>query len=131
MSTSFLNQSKFLLGLFAVIQSILFTIILTLCFTNNDFIDWQEPIATIGWMVFVTSAATLMGLLLSALVDTTERVMTIVPISLIPQIMLAGVLAKIQNPLVEFISYFTLSRWGNEGLSIIQETTVAKSLIFQ
>ena len=77
-------------------------------------------------MVFVTSAATLMGLLLSALVDTTERVMTIVPISLIPQIMLAGVLAKIQNPLVEFISYFTLSRWGNEGLSIIQETTVAE-----
>ena len=114
------------LGLFAVIQSILFTIILTLCFANNDFIDWQEPIATVGWMVFVTSAATLMGLLLSALVDTTERVMTIVPISLIPQIMLAGVLAKIQNPLVEFISYFTLSRWGNEGLSIIQQTTVAE-----
>lgn len=114
------------LGLFAVIQSILFTIILTLCFANNDFIDWQEPLATVGWMVFVTSAATLMGLLLSALVDTTERVMTIVPISLIPQIMLAGVLAKIQNPLVEFISYFTLSRWGNEGLSIIQQTTVAE-----
>ena len=47
--------------------------------------------------------------------------MSIVPISLIPQIMLAGVVAKITNPVVEIISYFTIARWGTEGLSIIQK----------
>jgi hypothetical protein len=62
-----------------------------------------------------------MGLLLSAIVSTTEKVMTLVPIALIPQIMLAGVVAKISSPLVEVLSYLTLSRWGNEGFCNVQE----------
>jgi ABC-type multidrug transport system permease subunit len=84
--------------------------------------EWNEFLSTLLWMVFVSSAATLMGLLLSALVDTTEKVMSIVPISLIPQIMLAGIVAKITTPAVEILSYLTLARWGTEGLSNIQET---------
>jgi hypothetical protein len=35
--------------------------------------------------------------------------------------MLAGVVAKISSPLVEVLSYFTLSRWGNEGFCNVQE----------
>jgi hypothetical protein len=72
-------------------------------------------------MVFISGAATLMGLVLSSLANSSEKVMSIVPISLIPQIMLAGVIAKINNPIVEWISYITLARWGTEGLSIIQD----------
>lgn len=52
--------------------------------------------------------------------------MTLVPLALIPQIMLAGLVAKIKNPVVEFISYGTLSRWGTEGFSILQDTVVAE-----
>jgi hypothetical protein len=72
-------------------------------------------------MLYVSIAASMMGLLLSAVVSTTEKVMTLVPIALIPQIMLAGVVAKITSPLVEFLSYFTLSRWGNEGFCNVQD----------
>jgi hypothetical protein len=54
------------------------------------------------------------------MVSTTEKVMTLVPIALIPQIMLAGIVAKINSSLVEFLSYLTLSRWGTEGFSDIQ-----------
>ena len=50
--------------------------------------------------------------------------MTILPLILLPQIMLAGLVAKVSNGIVEFISYFTLSRWGVEGFNIIQENIV-------
>jgi len=47
--------------------------------------------------------------------------MTIVPIALIPQIMLAGIVAKITTVRVELLSYLTISRWGTEGFCNIQE----------
>ena len=55
---------------------------------------------------------------------TSERAMTILPLILLPQIMLAGLISKVSNGLVEFISYFTISRWGVEGFNIIQENIV-------
>jgi hypothetical protein len=72
-------------------------------------------------MLYVSLVASMMGLLLSAIVSTTEKVMTLVPIALIPQIMLAGVVAKISSPIVELLSYLTLSRWGNEGFCNVQQ----------
>ena len=50
--------------------------------------------------------------------------MTIVPIVLIPQIMLAGLIAKINTTFVEIISYLTLTRWGTEGFNALQEEVV-------
>jgi ABC-type multidrug transport system ATPase subunit/pSer/pThr/pTyr-binding forkhead associated (FHA) protein len=113
------------LGTFAAMQSLLFTAIITINFSNSD-PKWEDPILTFLWMLMVSVAASLMGLLLSALVTTTEKVMTLVPIALIPQIMLAGVVAKITSPLVEVLSYFTLSRWGNEGFCNVQENVLVE-----
>ena len=111
------------LGTFAAIQSLLFTIIITLNFSGSDPI-WDSPVQTFSWMLLISLAASMMGLLLSAIVSTTEKVMTLVPIALIPQIMLAGVVAKISSPLVEMLSYLTLSRWGNEGFCNVQENVL-------
>jgi ABC-type multidrug transport system ATPase subunit/pSer/pThr/pTyr-binding forkhead associated (FHA) protein len=108
------------LGTFAAIQSLLFTLIITINFSNSD-PSWEAPSQTFLWMLFVSLAASLMGLLLSAVVSTTEKVMTLVPIALIPQIMLAGVVAEISSPVVEVLSYLTLSRWGNEGFCNVQK----------
>jgi hypothetical protein len=80
-------------------------------------------------MVTISVAATLMGLLLSSTSNTTEKVMSIVPISLIPQIMLAGIITRITNEFVEFLSYLTLSRWGTEGFSILQERVYTNNLL--
>ena len=38
--------------------------------------------------------------------------------------MMAGLIAKVSNGFVEFISYLTISRWGVEGLNIIQENII-------
>jgi ABC-type multidrug transport system permease subunit len=65
--------------------------------------------------------STLMGLLISSLVNTSEKVMSIIPIVLIPQIMLAGIIVKIKFVFVELLSYLTLSRWGTTGFAKIQE----------
>ena len=69
-----------------------------------------------------------MGLFLSSIVSTTEKVMTLVPIALIPQIMLAGFVAKIQNPIVEVLSYATLSRWGTEGFGVAQPKVCSETI---
>jgi ABC-type multidrug transport system ATPase subunit/pSer/pThr/pTyr-binding forkhead associated (FHA) protein len=108
------------LGTFAAIQSLLFSLIIASNFSNVD-PSWNAPAQSFLWMLFVSLAASMMGLFLSAIVSTTEKVMTLVPIALIPQIMLAGVVAKITSPIVEILSYITLSRWGNEGFCILQE----------
>jgi hypothetical protein len=47
--------------------------------------------------------------------------MTVVPIALMPQIMLAGVIAQVDSDLKVVLSYFTLGRWGPEGFAHLQD----------
>lgn len=115
------------LGSFAAIQSGLFTLIIYLNFSGTD-LTWNDPIQTFSWMLLLSISASMMGLFISSVVSTTEKVMTLVPIALIPQIMLAGVVAKIDSKIVELLSYITLSRWGTEGFSIIQKTVTKPKL---
>lgn len=116
------------LGFFATIQSFLFTLIITTRFLQNNHLEWKDPINTFAWMLAVSLTSTLMGLLLSSIFNTTEKVITIVPLALIPQIILAGVVAKINNGFVELLSYFTISRWGTEGFCNIQEKVMTSTL---
>ncbi len=81
------------------------------------------------WMMFISLVATLMGLLLSATLSTAEKVMSVVPLALIPQIMLAGVITKISNTLVEFLSYISISRWATEGFNCLQEEVAIPKMV--
>ena len=113
------------LSFFSIIQSMIFTFILYIHYSGSDVIvNLNDPLYLFFWMVFLSISATFLGLLLSTLVKTSERAMTILPLILLPQIMLAGLISKVSNGLVEFISYFTISRWGVEGFNIIQENIV-------
>jgi ABC-type multidrug transport system ATPase subunit/ABC-type multidrug transport system permease subunit len=102
---------------FAALQSLIFISIISLRYPG-----WESFGSAFLWMLFLSFSATLLGLMLSAIVNTTEKVMSIVPIVLIPQIMLSGIFVKIQNTFVELLSYLTFSRWGTEGFSILQST---------
>ena len=116
------------LAFFSIIQSAIFIGILYLRYRSNDIVDYNAPFSAFIWMSFLSIAATFLGLLLSATLATAEKVMTIVPIVLIPQIMLAGLVAKINTPYVELISYLTFTRWGTEGFNAIQEKVVISNL---
>jgi hypothetical protein len=126
----YIFSKLFVLGGFAALQSLLFIGIISIFYSNASppDIQWFNPTVSFLWMLFISISASMMGLLISALVDTSEKVMTIVPITLIPQIMLAGLVAKISNGFVEFLSYFTLSRWGTEGFSIIQKEVMVSKM---
>ena len=116
------------LTVFSIIQSFLFICILTVRYnTDADaMVVIDRPINLFSWMVFLSISSTFLGLLLSSMVKTTERAMTILPLILLPQIMLAGLIAKVSNVFVEFISYLTISRWGIEGFSIIQKDVITE-----
>lgn len=106
------------LGLFAFLQAVMFNLIIWMGYSGS--LSWNDPLSGILWMFFITVCSSLFGLLISSGSDNTEKVMSIVPIAIIPQIMLAGIVAPIQNVGVEFLSYFTFSRWGTEGFAHIQ-----------
>jgi ABC-type multidrug transport system ATPase subunit len=114
------------LSLIAFIQVLIFVTIIYQNYKNYNTGEMPEiylqSFGTSVWFMFYISiAATAMGLLLSSLFDNTERVMTVVPIALMPQIMLAGVISKIEHIGVELLSFLTLGRWGTEGLARIQD----------
>ena len=115
--------SKFcVLGTFAAVQAVTFVGVMVIGFAlRGSDPGWNQALPSTIWMAAVCLSATSMGLLLSASMDKTEKVMTVVPVVLIPQIMLAGSIARIGNWPVELLSYATLSRWANEGLTILQK----------
>jgi ABC-type multidrug transport system ATPase subunit len=108
------------LSLFALVQAALFSLIIYLAFQNKT-PSWNDLPGTIGWVWLLTISATILGLMLSAWVNSAEKVMTLVPLVLIPQVMLAGVVTPIQSLGVEIVSYLALTRWGHEGLVLIQD----------
>jgi len=122
------------LGIIALIQSALFTLILFYRY-KIDFFDYNgleliNPLGVILWMTFLTLVSTFMGLMISSMVNSTEKAMSIIPIVLIPQIMLAGIVVKIKFAFVELLSYMTLSRWGTTGFAKVQmEISIPKSII--
>jgi ABC-type multidrug transport system ATPase subunit/pSer/pThr/pTyr-binding forkhead associated (FHA) protein len=61
-----------------------------------------------------------MGLIISALSTTTDRAMSVVPLSLIPQIILAGVLVALpdMNRPTRGVTCLVASRWANEASDI-------------
>ena len=126
---TYISSKITVLLMFSTVQSFLFVGILYFRFSGTSPI-LNNPLQASFWMIFISLVATLMGLLLSAMVSTAEKVMSLVPLALIPQIMLAGMITKIYNPLVEFLSYLTISRWATEGFNYIQEDiTIPKYII--
>jgi len=116
------------LAFFSIIQSAIFIGILYLRYSSSNLVAYNAPFSAFIWMSFISIAATFLGLLLSASLSTAEKVMTVVPIVLIPQIMLAGLVAKINTIVVELISYLTFTRWGTEGFNAIQDQIVVSQL---
>lgn len=66
-----------------------------------------------AWLAALGGMA--MGLLLSAVANSSSRVMAIVPLLLVPQIMLAGPLFELTGP-ARVLSTVTVARWATEAM---------------
>lgn len=114
------------LSLIAFLQVLIFTAIIYYNFKINSVPEFPGTYLrpyweTVGFLFLVSCSASLIGLFLSSFFSTTEKVMTVVPISLMPQIMLAGVMTRLDSSIIEILSFFTLGRWGTEGFARLQD----------
>ncbi|MFH0920259.1 MAG: FHA domain-containing protein [Fibrobacterota bacterium] len=67
------------------------------------------------WVIFLSSIAGLsMGLFISALVDTTDKALAVLPLVLIPQILFSGTVVDIDNmiPFSQGVSNAMICRWS-------------------
>lgn len=120
---TYLLSKILVLVLFALIQTVIFTSILYFYYKGKQVAVGNYMNLSL-WFASLSLVSILFGLFLSASAKTNDQVVSIIPIALIPQIMLAGVLAKISSWPVEILSYLTISRWGTEGFSNIQKKVI-------
>jgi hypothetical protein len=72
-------------------------------------------------MSLIGISAILYGLFFSSITTTSEEVMSILPIALMPQIILSGLIQALHYVPTVLCSYFMIGRWGTEGLARIQD----------
>ena len=109
--TSYLLSKISVFSVFCLLQGVMFLAVI------YRFIDMgNKSSLTLFILFFLTSfAGVTMGLLVSAISDTQEKAMTLVPIVLLPQIIFAGGLFPLDG-ISKLLSYFTISRWSLEAL---------------
>jgi energy-coupling factor transporter ATP-binding protein EcfA2 len=83
-----------------------------------------------GVLLLTALSAACMGLFLSAIVKTNEAAIGMVPILLLPQVILAGMLVKLgTNKLIDLLAKLTISRWSYEAMLNISFPEVLASNI--
>lgn len=109
------------LSLLCVVQTlVLFGIIVAkVKFPELGFVMYRKFFLA---MLLTSICSMAMGLMISAIVSNPDKAASIVPILLIPQIVFSGAIIPLKGA-AEFISYFTLSRWGFELLGSITQVT--------
>ena len=80
------------LSLIALVQTLIYVCIIYFNFKWNTFENFEDIYLRPFWksaafMLYISVSASLVGLWLSAAFNNTEKVMTVVPIALMPQIM--------------------------------------------
>lgn len=115
----YLFSKMLVLSLIGFAQSAIFILILSEKYKNTT-VPISDPITVIIWMFIITLVSNLFGLTLSVISSTTEKVMGLIPIALIPQIMFSGVMVKIIALYVKIPSFLLISRWAMTGLGRIQ-----------
>ena len=112
----YLLSKQLVLFVLSAAQTFIFLIILQLVYP-----DLENFLYLYALLLVLSICAIQFGLMLSALTETTEEVMSLLPIALMPQIILSGILQPIESSITQLLSYFTLGRWGTELLARAQD----------
>jgi hypothetical protein len=114
------------LSLIGLIQSVIFIAIIQWKFKNQE-VELENPITVTLWMFYLTIISSLFGLSLSAISKNVEKVMGLIPIALIPQIMLSGIMVPLKLAFVKIPSFILISRWAMTGICRIQGDIFSKT----
>ena len=112
----YLISKQIVLFFLSAIQTLIFLLIIKFVYAdlNNFYLLY-------GILLLISICSIQFGLMLSSFTKTSEEVMSLLPIALMPQIILSGILQPLNSSLTMFLSYFTIGRWGTELLVRIQD----------
>lgn len=112
----YLFSKQLVLFFLSAIQTLIFLIILKLVYS-----DLNNFLLLYCILLLISICSIQFGLMLSSFTKTSEEVMSLLPIALMPQIILSGILQPINSSLTMLLSYFTIGRWGTELLVRIHD----------
>lgn len=99
-------------------QSMVVTLICyyMLDFPETDIFGGPSVVYYFISMFLITYAADAMGVLISSIVKSNEIANLIAPIIILIQLVLSGVLFRLEGGFIEFVAKLTVSRWGMSAL---------------
>ncbi|ELS02633.1 ABC-type multidrug transport system, ATPase component [Xenococcus sp. PCC 7305] len=120
----------------ALVQTILITISILVLFrfSGSTLISWPIGLAITTFLTLI--ASTSLSLMVSASVKDTNQGISILPLIMIPQIILSGVLFQLDG-LSKIVSWFMISRWSVGAYGIIAQVneipgaTMANNEVYQ
>jgi hypothetical protein len=115
----YLISKILVLSLVGLAQSAIFVTIISQNY-KNTIVPMENPIQITIWMFGLIVVSSLFGLTLSTFSSSVEKVMGLIPIALIPQIMLSGIMVQMTAIYVKAPSFLIISRWAMTGISRIQ-----------
>jgi len=121
-----ISAISFYFSRFLILSLITFLQILIMVFTTN-WLYYSNDVHIFNfekylWTLQLSAMSAIsMGLFVSSLFTEAVKVISITPLVLIPQILLSGVIAPLDNPVKEYLSTLIISRWTTECLSRIQD----------
>ncbi|MGC4091278.1 MAG: ATP-binding cassette domain-containing protein [Polyangiaceae bacterium] len=119
--------SKFLLlSLFCIIQC---TVLLAIVFFALGYNGGPQAfLISLATLIITAMNSVGVGLLLSALVNSSEAAMALTPIALIPQVVLGGLMVPMTtNPLLQWPMYAMPARWGFQGVVSQERQAIANN----
>lgn len=86
------------------------------------FVSFNNLPLIAGILSLVTLVSVMIGLFISSISNSTEKVMTFLPFVVIVQILFSGSNLKINNSFYETVSWTMISRWGIQGTATVQDS---------
>ena len=86
-----------------------------------------NPLETYLALLLAACSSILMGLFVSALFDSPDKAMAVLPIVLIPQIVFSGVIAPLKSSLLEGFGCMMISRWSVNLVVNVQESVMVQA----
>lgn len=109
--SAYLSSKGLILSALAVMQTILMTLVILICFTDPkpELINWPLGVAITTF--FTLTSCMGLGLFISALVKNSAQANSALPLVLLPQIIFSGVLFNMEGIASKF-AWLMLSRWS-------------------
>jgi ABC-type multidrug transport system ATPase subunit/pSer/pThr/pTyr-binding forkhead associated (FHA) protein len=121
----YLLSKQIVLSVISALQLLLFLCVL-FC--------WYENLNNVGemyWVLLLVGGVSIQfGLFLSTMSRSVESVMSLLPLALMPQIILSGILQPLEQSLQVLLSSLTIGRWSTEALARVQDDVVNEDSLF-